>query len=544
MVRIRTVVIPLLAALGCAQSCARPNRAGDDVSLSHPGNTSGGGSLNGGALLSSVADGGVTGSEVAGEAGHAPARGAFAGQAGGPARASDEDGDGRRNDRNRLVSDGGSGPQAGGHSAPSDCPSVCGPDTESFYDNSKLATLRITFDPADVEPLGHTAEEWLDLLWARWKHCPPFDNLVRVAMGYESPDGVGDAVMTDVGMRLRGSWKRGTNELQGFKLDFQGLLGTATGAARRRFADINRLNTLSLERDSSHLLQCLAYKTMREFGIPAPMCNHLMVYINDQYYGLMENVEEADHGRFLAHHFGTTEGLLVEASPSGCEYDDGDADLAYLGDSFSDYAAVPKYKLERGTEADAEASLFPMFKCADATHTPDEQTFKTCIQEWLDVDEWLRVVAAESLMPTLESFLFKRNFYLYFRPDSGAPHDGRFVVYSWDMDAAFHRQSCYPSNCDPMRSVSSFLGPRGARPKLVTRLTTAFKPEYCAAMQEFLSSVYRPSLVDDMAKVIEPGMANDPTTPFSKWQSEISRIRDFIVSHGAEAQSLVESACR
>ncbi|MFC1642550.1 CotH kinase family protein [Myxococcota bacterium] len=441
-----------------------------------------------------------------------------------------------------LLDPEGSGPGSGG-SSPAACPPACGPDTESFYDNNKLSTLRITFDPADVAPLGYTVDGWLDLLWARWKHCPPFDNLVRITMEYESPDGVGDGVMTDVGMRLRGSWERDTTDLQGFKLEFQGLLGVATGAARRRFGDINRLNTLSIERDPSHLVQCLAYKTMRDFGIPAPMCNHLMVYVNDQYYGLMENVEEADHGRFLAHHFGTTEGLLVEVSPSGCGYEDRDGDLAYLGSSFSAYADPPKYKLERGTEAEAEASLFPMFKCADATQTPDDLKFKTCIQEWLDVGEWLRVMAAESLMPTLESLMYKRNFYLYFHPDPEAPHGGRFLVYSWDLDTAFQRQSCYPSSCDPMRAVSSLLGPTGARPQLVSRLSTVFKTEYCETMREFLSTVYQPRLVDDMAQVIEPGMASDPITPIAEWQAEITAIRDFITSHKAEMQSQIASVC-
>ncbi len=182
------------------------------------------------------------------------------------------------------------------------CPPACGPSVTDFYDNSKLATIRITFNQADTGT--YTPAQWLDLLWSKWNHCPPFDasDLVRVTFQYESPDGKGNAMLSDVGMRLRGSMRRDYNQLQGFKLDFQKLLGTATGAARRRFADNNRLNLLSIESDASHMLQCLAYKTKRDFGLPSPYCNHLKVYVNGTYYGLMESVEEPEIGRFQAHH--------------------------------------------------------------------------------------------------------------------------------------------------------------------------------------------------------------------------------------------------
>lgn len=434
---------------------------------------------------------------------------------------------------------GSSSSTSGSGSEP--CPPVCGPSTEQFFDNDKLATLRVTIDAAYVQQQGYAADTWLDLLWAKWLHCPPY-NQVPTTMEYESPDGIGNVTMEHVGMRLRGSWERGTNALQGFKLDFQKLLGIATGPARRRFADINRLNTLSLERDPSHMVPCLAYKTLREFGTPAPFCNHLKVYVNGEYYGLMGNVEEADHGRFLAHHFGTTDGLLIEAS-GGCGYDDGTATLTYEGDGWADYQDPLKYKIERGTEAEAEASLFPMFECGDAAQTPDDQTFKSCIQDWLDVDEWLRVIAAESLMPALSSFMGLRNFYLYFHPDESAPHGGRWIVYSWDQDTAFHSEGCYPSDCDPMTAVAGWYGPLRSRTALVTRLTTVFKTEYCALMREFLDNVYDPSLVDDMASVIEPGMTDDPTDTQQAWQAEVTEMREFIVSHEATVRTQLSSVC-
>ena len=435
---------------------------------------------------------------------------------------------------------------AGGATAGT-CPPACGPSVTDFYDNGKLATIRITFDQADTGT--YTPAQWLDLLWSKWSHCPPFDksDLVRVTFQYESPDGKGNMTMQDVGIRLRGSMRRDYNQLQGFKLDFQKWLGTATGPARRRFGDNNRLNTLSIEADPSHMIQCLSYKMMRDFGLPAPYCNHLKVYVNGTYYGLMESVEEPETGRFQAHHFGTTAGETYLGSPSqgDCtganKFSDSQAKLVYSGDTFSSYTS--QYKITRGSTASAEAHLIPMLKCGDATQTPSDATFKTCISEWLDVTKWLKQIAAESLMPTLESFMVQRNFILYFVPDAAAPHGGRFQLSSWDLDVSFQKASCYPSSCDPFTATASYYGPAGTRAKLATRLTTAFKAEYCQALKDFLSTVYKPAAVDAMAGVIMSGMTNDPTTTMSAWQTNVNQIKSHITSHGSSAMTQVTAAC-
>ncbi|HMA94230.1 MAG TPA: CotH kinase family protein, partial [Polyangiaceae bacterium] len=428
---------------------------------------------------------------------------------------------------------GGSGTSA--ELAKSQCAGNPGPSYDDFFDNQKLATLRITIDAADLG--GKTA---MDVLWAKKSHCEPF-SYTKAKFDYESSDGAGDVSCANVGMRLRGSRGTESNQIQGFKLDLQVLDTTAT--VHRRFADLNRINVLSIEGDKSHMIQCLAYKAMRDFGIPAPRCNHLKVYLNDKYYGLVENVEQVNRG-YVRRHFGSNEGFLFAASPSmdTCGFKDSLAKLNYSGDSFSSYTA--QYLLDSATAADAEATLIPMLKCGDATQTPDEAKFKACIAEWIDVEEWLKVIAAESLMPELESWIgFYRNYYLYFNPDASAPHSGRFVAWVWDLDTAYQRNSCFPSSCDPFTSVDSLYGPRNARSKFVTRLTAAFKNQYCTQLKDFLSKVYSTSLVDDMARVIESGISGDASVSAAEWQAEVSTIRNYISKHKAEAQSTVNAAC-
>jgi spore coat protein CotH len=453
-------------------------------------------------------------------------------------------------------------------SAPGEaCPPACGPTTDEFYDNTKVATVRITIGEEALD--GYEPQEWLQRLFDVRDQCEK--EYLRSTFTYESPDGIGNVTLEDVGIRARGSMALSINEMKGFKLNFHKPFYEEAnpGSTRRRFADINRLNTLSLEPahstdlefDATRVFQCFTYQLMRDFDVLAPQCNHLRVYVNDEYYGLMQNVEESDHGRFLAHRFGSTEGMMVEASPSmsRCGYSDGDGNLKYEGDTMADYETPPRYALERGSAAEAEANLFPMFKCADSASTPNDDDYRACITDWLDVGEWLRLIAAESIIPELETLGYGRNINLYFQPDDSAPYGGRWLVSVWDLDATLNGQACSSASggglaggglaggssttsaCDPMTSISSLFG--GSRLEFVTRLTSVFKAEYCEALDTFLEDVYSPSRLDEMASVMEPAMADDPVSTQQEWQVAIATTRQFMDSNGAAMRELIDAAC-
>jgi spore coat protein CotH len=486
----------------------------------------------------------------------------------------------------------------------------CGPTSDELFNVDKVAEVRLTFDPKDLaatvddlkahghEPCrgGQTAgcepmDTWLDILWARWVHCGPYTNHVPVTMEYVSPDGIGNSVLRDVGMRLRGTKSRYSNPVAGFKLDFQALKPEPVeGEKSRRFGNETKLSILSVEGDNSLMIQCAAYAIMRKYGdVPAPRCNHIKVFVNGEYYGLMQSVEEVDDSRFRKHFYKSSQdnGTLYSCS-GGCGYDDSKADLEFYGDQFVEFTGtgvvppgqypkayepihigkdIPSGAPDGGvitpavTKAAIETDLIPLLKCGDADTTPDDEAFKACIAEWIDVDEWLKVIAAESLMPTIESFVgAKRNFFLYFKPDPMAPHGGRFLVYSWDYDAAMVRAGCLPSSCDPFTSVATWYT-GGGRPALVVRLTHVFKDRYCAAMNSFLHDAYKPEIIDGFRVALAPAMAalpvplqpmrstmtaelvpRDPLTN-DLWQTATQRLRDYMTTHGAAAQNQVNAAC-
>jgi hypothetical protein len=535
-------LVALSSTLAVATACSEdtpteiPGAAGAS-SVAVGGGTTGGAAGSAGGVVGGAAGasgaGGAAGASVGGSAG-AVTTGGTGGSVGGVAGSGTGGGAGT----NGGTAGGGSGGAAG---AAMGCPRACGPTYEQFFDETKLATIRITLPASETGNLDAAT-----YLKDNRTHCKPF-NYRRGSMEYEHPDGLGDITLPDVGVRARGSRDQPT---QGLKLDVQTFY-TPGAEGNRRFADLNRVNILSLEGDSAHMLQCLGYRMMRDVGIPAPRCNFVKVFINDDYYGLLENVEQVNKG-YVRRRFGNSNGFIYAGSPSQSEqacggFSDSRARLQYSGDSWSSYSS--QYLLVKGTSADAMSNLVPMLKCGDATQTPDDNAFRSCISDWIDVQEWLRVIAAETVMPELESFIgYYRNIYLYFKPDPAAPNGGKFVVWPWDIDTSFNKQACYPSctatSQNVLTSVSSFYGPAGTRAPLVQRLTTVFRAEYCAAMTEFASVAMKPSTIDAWANVMEPGMSGEPNHSSAEWQMAVSKLRTWVQDRAAAVPTMIQSACQ
>lgn len=434
----------------------------------------------------------------------------------------------------------------------------CGPSTDDFFSNEHFATLNLTFTKAELEPYAKdlglddiTPDHWEDLIWSKWKsQCGNYE-WIPVNMEYVPGNGGPTWQLNKVGMRMRGSKKRGANPLGGFKLDYNEFLPEG---GERRFADLNRYELLSNEKDSTGMVQCMTYQLMRDFGLEAPRCNHVKVTVNGKVYGMMESVERAKDKRYLTHHFDNPEGPLFGSSTGNavCGYPLSLGDFEYKGETFTgEYLKI--YEIIKGNEADAEKFLIPMLKCVDNVTTPNDEDFKACIKDWIDVEEWLKLTAAESLTPTVEDFVgARRNTFLYFEPNEFAKNGGRFRPWGWDYDTALQRQNCYDPNptgdppCnDPFNSVAAWYGPNGRRAKFVARLTNVFREQYCGLMREFLDTVYLPEKVTHMASVIQSGMAGDPVMLAQGWDwpQEVAKMHDFMVKHRAELQTTVTSLC-
>jgi len=164
------------------------------------------------------------------------------------------------------------------------------------------------------------------------------------------------------------------------------------------FRGVHRLNLEANPADRTLIRNNVAMLLMRESGIVAPRTNHLRLSINGQLFGVYENIESVD-SEFIKHHFGDPNGNLYKH-----------------GFTENLKSALP------------EPDITDLDDLEDIFERSDEFLFEglDCLA---DVNGWLRLLAAEAVLPATDNFWSSgSNFYFYSRPAGG------FSVIPWDLD--------------------------------------------------------------------------------------------------------------
>lgn len=227
--------------------------------------------------------------------------------------------------------------------------------------------------------------------------------------------------ISNVGVRFKGQYSytlAGTSPRRPMKLKFDHFVED------QRFEGIECLGLNTNALDPSHLRETLGHALFREAGVPAPRTCFALVYLSvDGVYdkdllGVFTGLEEIDKD-FLRRKFGTAKGLLIRPERT--------RNLAYLGEKWEEYS---RYNIQ------TDATPFTAKRFMDFTrliHQASDEEFASSIQSYVDVDEFLRFVAANVLMVNLDSFLVNgHNFYIYIHPQTG-----RISFVPWDLHLGF-----------------------------------------------------------------------------------------------------------
>lgn len=183
----------------------------------------------------------------------------------------------------------------------------------------------------------------------------------------------------------------------------------------------------------------------------------------------MEQVDKL----FLARHCQNGEGLLMK--PQGVRGPD------YLGARWEDYQ--DRYRPERPPTAE-EAKRVIAF--ARLVNQADDESFRANIGRFLDVDRFLRFIAASTLLVNLDSPLaMPQNFYLYLNPA-----DNRFVFLPWDLDISL---AAWPFGGTAAQQMDlSLLHPHVGRHPLIDRLFAMeeIRQQYLKLVGELVASAF------------------------------------------------------
>jgi hypothetical protein len=264
---------------------------------------------------------------------------------------------------------------------------------------------------------------------------------------------LGDETFKDVGIRYKGNGTIGDASRtikKSFKID----LGHFGGKAR--YQGLKTINLHCGAADPSKCRETLAYGLYRAAGIPASRTALAEVRLtvpgkyDQELLGVYTVVEQVDKS-FLRAHFGTDKGLLMK--PEGLR------EFEYQGDDWDRYKK--QYVPKRDPTAD---EIRRVLAFAKLVHKADDDEFRKEIGSYLDVDAYLRFLAATAFVANSDSFfVIGHNYYVYLHPTTG-----RFHVIPWDLDRAFANFPVLGSNRQQMDL--SFTHPYAGPHRLTDRL--------------------------------------------------------------------------
>lgn len=233
---------------------------------------------------------------------------------------------------------------------------------------------------------------------------------------------IGDETFKDIGLRYKGSGTYLMSQRQAkrsFKIDFD------RNDPEQTFHGYSKLSLNSGVMDTSKAREALAYALFRAAGVPAPRTAFAEVALtvpgkfDRECLGLYAVVEQVDT-QFLKTHFGDGKGLLLK--PEGIR------GLPHLGDDPAAYETVYNVKSKPG-RGDGKR----LVELTRLINKADEAEFREQIGDYLDVGAFVRFLAVNTLLASLDGFIgMGHNYYLYLSPETG-----KFAFIPWDLDLAF-----------------------------------------------------------------------------------------------------------
>jgi spore coat protein H len=203
------------------------------------------------------------------------------------------------------------------------------------------------------------------------------------------------------------------------KLDFDEIEKTRT------FFSMTKLNLNNNALDSTQMREALAYDVFRRAGVTASRTAYAKVFITvpgkykEEYAGLFTIVEQVDQS-FFNDRWRKKVGVLLKPERLN--------GTPYLGDDWKNYEQRYVSKVTAKSEDAARVIGFIKF-----INQASDDDFSRRIGEYIDVDQFLKFLAAEVVIVNTDSPLaMNHNYWLTVHPDSK-----KVVWVPWDMNMAF-----------------------------------------------------------------------------------------------------------
>jgi spore coat protein H len=243
--------------------------------------------------------------------------------------------------------------------------------------------------------------------------------------------------------------------------------------------------------DPSRAREALSYAFFRDAGVPAPRTSfaELTLTVPGKYdkelVGVFTVTEQVNKG-FLKRHFKDGKGMLLK--PEGLQ-----GGLAHLGANWKAYE--DRYKPKHIPTDEQKKRLIDFTKLISSG---SDEAFANEIGSYLDVEAFLKFIAANALLSNLDSYLgYGHNFYLYLVPETN-----KFVFIPWDLDLSL---ATWPAAGAPEQQVElSINHPHAGQNKLIDRLFAIkeHKERYLAIIKDLTSTSFtKTKLLESLGEI-------------------------------------------
>ncbi|AOT70339.1 CotH kinase family protein [Geosporobacter ferrireducens] len=257
--------------------------------------------------------------------------------------------------------------------------------------------------------------------------------------------------------------------------------------------------------DPSYMREYLSYEALREIGADVPLTAFANIYINGELYGFYLCVEAIDDS-FLERNFDNDKGNLYKQEQGST--------LQYVEGSNYDKSEQKSGKDETKTDLKNFIKVLNDMKAGE----------KGNIESVLDVDSTLKYIAANTVLGNYDSYNgnMAQNYYLY-------GQDGKFTVLPWDYNMSIGGFGGGGGN-GSSTTIPIDEPVSGANIKnlpMINNLLAVqeYKERYHGYIKELVAYLENfEGRVDELAKIIRPYVAADPTKFYTMEQFETSIV--------------------
>ncbi len=284
----------------------------------------------------------------------------------------------------------------------------------------------------------------------------------------------------NVGLRFKGNsslksaYQSGNGKLS-FKLDFDQFEDDYPALKNQRFYGFKQLNLNNNYDDESLMREKVGADLFRQFGLAAANTSFCVVYVDygsgSQYFGVYTLVEEVDN-TVINTQFNDGSGNLYKP--------DGDA-ASFAANTFDTDEMEIKTNEDTATYADVRSLYNVLHR---TTRTSDTEAWKSELESILDVDNFLKWLAANIVIQNWDTYgNMTHNYYLY-----NNPVNSLLTWIPWDNNEAFQTGKQSGALSMNLQSVSSSW-------PLISYLMDIpeYEASYEAYMKQFINEVFIPA---------------------------------------------------